>query len=264
MRTLVGTLLLLPLLVGCGSDDAPPVADGGTDGPTLAGEYVADGLPAPYAEGDVLRVTFREGEVSFSATCNQMSGTADWSGGTLDVSSVGGTEMGCPGDGVAQDEWLVDFFTSRPSLEVDGTDVRLASGDTELWLVPADELAPDPGPDVALEGTRWELSGIEERDGDSVGMLVIPPRVDAWVEVADDDLSFLAGCNHGGGPVEVAGDRLVLGEIAIELVGCSGPEAEIEQRSVRVLMADTVGWAVSGDELRLSRGDTTLVYRAAR
>ncbi len=260
MRSLVAPLFLLPLLVGCGSAAAPPVADG----PALAGDYVADGLPAPYAEGDALRVTFQDGEVSFSATCNQMSGTADWSDRRLDVSSVGGTEMGCPGRGAAQDEWLVDFFTSQPSLTVDGTDVRLASGDVEIWLVPAGELAPDPGPDVALEGTRWQLTGIEEQDGDSVGMLVIPPGVDAWVEVADGRLSFRAGCNAGGGPVAVEGDRLVMGDIAIELMGCRGAEAEIENRSVRVLMGDAAGWVVSGDVLRLTRSDTTLVYRPSR
>ena len=264
MRSFPATLALLPLLAGCGAQGAPqPADDGSGDDTALSGEYVADGLPAPFSEGDVLRVGFGDGEVSFSATCNQMSGTAGWGSGTLDVSSVGGTEMGCPGDGFAQDEWLVDFFTSRPAVTVDGTDVRLASGRTEIWLVPADELAPGgTGPDVALEGAHWRLTGIEEADGDSVGILVVPNKVEAWVEIDSGQVRFRAGCNAGGGPAEVVDDRLELGEVAIELVGCQGVEAEIERLSVPVLMADSVRWSVTGDELRLTRGDTTLVYGA--
>ena len=257
-------VVLLPLLAGCGAEGAPPPADDGSgDDTALSGEYVADGLPAPFSEGDVLRVTFGEGELSFSATCNQMSGTADWDTSTLAVSSVGGTEMGCPGDGFAQDEWLVDFFTSDPSIAVDGTDVRLSADGTEIWLVPADELAPGgTGPDVALEGTHWTLTGIEEADGDSVGMLMVPKEVEAWVEIDAGQLRFRAGCNAGGGPAEVVDDRLELGEVAIELVGCRGVEAEIERLSVPVLMADSARWSVAGDELRLTRGDTSLVYAA--
>ncbi|MGZ5401128.1 MAG: META domain-containing protein, partial [Nocardioides sp.] len=149
MTRLLALLAALLLLAACGSDTAaPPLATPAT-GPAEepAGDYVADGLPSPFEDGDTLRVTVRDGEISFHATCNTMSGRVAWEDGELRISNLGGTEMGCQGAGLEQDEWLVDFFSSSPDVTVDGTDVRLASGDDEIWLVPAHEVDADPGPD---------------------------------------------------------------------------------------------------------------------
>jgi len=261
-RRVLAFLLALPMLAACGSEVAapPPAAPGERDTPT--GDYVSDGLPGPFSEGDVLRVIFRDGEISFQATCNTMSGLAELEDEVLVVSSVGGTEMGCLGAGHEQDEWLVDFFTSSPALTVDGTDVRLANDDAEIWLVPADEVAPSSGPEVPLEGTRWELTGIEESDGDSIGMMGVPRRLDARLEIAGDRVLFFAGCNAGGGGVTVVDDRLRLRRVAIELRGCPGIRQQVESAQLPVLMASWVDWSIDGRELRLTRGDTSLLYRA--
>src|SRR5688500_5920022 len=106
---IAGLALILALAAACGSETATP-GDGGGD-PTpdqgIGGDYVSDGLPAPFGEGDVLRLSLADGTISFQATCNTMSGNATWDGGPLVVTNVGGTEMGCPGAGFEQDEWLV-------------------------------------------------------------------------------------------------------------------------------------------------------------
>lgn len=260
-RRLLTALAALPLLVACGAETASPTPPALDDSEEPSGDYVADDLPDPFDEGDSLRVTFREGEISFQATCNTMSGQAEWDDGVLRVSNVGGTEMGCPGAGFEQDEWLVDFFTSSPELTVDGTDVRLATDDAEIWLVPADEVAPD-GPDVALEGTRWELTGIEETDGDSIGMMGVPQRLGAYLMISGGELTFDTGCNSGGGDVTVRGDQLELRGVGITLVGCNGISGEVESGQLPVLMAGTVGWSIHGQELRLTRGGNSLLYTA--
>ncbi len=168
----------LLLLAACGTDSAGSSRGGRapTEGPA-AGDYVADGLPAPFEAGDTLRVTLGDGEISFQATCNTTSGLIDWDDGVLRASSLGSTEMGCPGPGSEQDEWLVDFFTASPAFQVDGMDVRLATDADEIWLVPADEVDPGLNPDTALQGTYWRLTGIEQTDGDSIGMMVVPRRL---------------------------------------------------------------------------------------
>ena len=246
-------LVAVSLLASCGSAPAAPGVN-----ETPSGDFVSDGLPGPFDEGDVLRVTFREGDISFQATCNSMFGSADLEDDVLVVSSVGGTEMGCPGAGHEQDEWLVDFFTSSPALTVDGSHVRLATDDAEISLVPADEA--DPGPGTALVGTRWRLTGVEETDGDSVGMIVVPRRLGAGLEIDGDRIAFETGCNDAGGGVEVQGDRLRLREVAITLKGCTGIRREIESAQVPLVMAKRLRWAITGEQLRLTRGDTSLLY----
>ena len=260
MNSRLALLAALPLLAACGTgtETPPQGTPAPADGPV--GDYVAEALPAPFVDGDTLRVTFRDGEISFQATCNTMSGLADWDDGVLRVSSVGGTEMGCPGAGFEQDEWLVDFFTSSPDLTVDGNDVRLANDDDEIWLVPADEVPP--GPAAALEGTDWRLTGIEETDGDSIGMTGVPRRLGARLEIDGDRIVFDTGCNGGGGHVSVRDDRLRLRRVAIELRGCPGLRQQLEGAQVPVLMAKRVDWSIDGRELRLTRGSTSLLYRA--
>lgn len=257
--------LLLPLLVlllaACGSEQFPIDPSGPAELPQ--GEYVAGDLPAPYGTGDVLRLTIDGTTLSFQATCNTMSGTSSIDDdGVLAVDSVGGTEMGCPGKGFEQDDWLVGFFESRPVLDVLDVGFSLTSGDTTLQFLP-----PDASPavdDQPLEGTFWRLTGVEERDGDgsdgTVGMTAVPRRTHAWLRIEDGEIRFETGCNAGGGPVGIEADRLRFGQVVISLVGCLGDGADLEGPQVDVLMHRQASWSVDGDRLRISRGPTTLLY----
>ena len=255
-------LVSVLLLAACGADYAGSSRGGGVPAEAPAvGDFVADGLPAPFEAGDRLHVTLGDGEISFRATCNTTSGLVDWDDGVLRTSSLGGTEIGCPGSGSEQDEWLVDFFTSAPAFQVDDTGVRLANDDDEIWLVPADEVDEDPDIDAALEGTDWRLIGIEQTDGDSIGMMGVPRRVDANVAIRGRELTFGTGCNSGRGDVRVQGDRFELRGVGITRMRCLGIRGEIESAQVPVLMAEQVGWSIDGRELRLTHRDITLLYR---
>ncbi|GAA1478553.1 hypothetical protein GCM10009623_29990 [Nocardioides aestuarii] len=257
MRLLLPALVLL--LAGCGSeqppDDFPPSAG------LPSGDYVATVLPTPFALGDEVQLTLDGTQLTVRGTCNTLSGDVELDAeGVLTVDSVGGTEMGCPGNGFEQDDWLVDFLTSRPVLETLDAGFSLRSGDTTVQFLP-----PDASPavdDAPLEGTRWRLTGVEERDGDAVGMTAVPRRTRAWLRIEDGDVRFDTGCNSGGGPVTVGVDRLRFGQVAITLVGCLGDGARLEAPQVDVLMHRSAMWTVDGDQLRLSRGPTTLLYTA--
>jgi heat shock protein HslJ len=259
---IAGAALVLWLVAACGSDTATPGDADPEPTPGIRGDYVSDGLPAPFGEGDVLRLTLANGTISFQATCNTMSGNATWDDGSLVVTNVGGTEMGCPGAGFEQDEWLVDFFTSEPAIRLDGGDVAIARGEDEIWFVPASEGGAGAGPDVPLDGTVWTLTGIEETDGDSVGIMVIPPKVQAILTIEGDRVAVETGCNTGGGKVTVRDDLLVLRGMGFTLVGCLGVAGEVERGVLRVLDGSVLDWSISGTRLRLANGDRALVFEA--
>ena len=131
-------LLVLVVLLACGAcgdrTDEGRAADRAAERPP-PGDYVADVLPPPYAAGDRLRLTVRKHEVSAQATCNTFSGRADWGDGVLEASRLGGTEIGCMGDGHAEDEWLVDFLTSSPEVTVVDGGLLLTGDRAEIRLV---------------------------------------------------------------------------------------------------------------------------------
>ncbi|HEX5862407.1 MAG TPA: META domain-containing protein [Nocardioides sp.] len=253
-------LLLSPALAGCG-EDTGVVTDPAT---RLDGDYVSDGAPdPPFADGsEPIRLTLRDGQISFTAGCNHFSGHATWDDGVLRTSALGGTEMGCPGARQRQDEWMVDFFGSTPSLEPDGTDLAVRSEAAEVWFVPADEVASgQPGDADDLAGTEWRLDSIGERDGDSVGMMVVPRDVLATIRFEDGRVIFSSGCNSGSGRATVSGDTISFGRLASSVMGCEGTAGEAERSVMRVLQG-TVSWSISGEELRLvtSDGRHELVY----
>jgi len=253
------------LLVGCGevtADEPPsPGADSG-----IGGEYVGDGPVRLFPDGsEPIRLTLRAGKISFTASCNHFSGQATWDDGVLRTSALGGTEMGCPGARQAQDEWMVDFFGSSPTLELDGTDLAVRSEMATVSFVPADEVASDePGDAEDLIGTEWGLTHIEERDGDVVSMMVVPRHVSPTIRFDNTEASFETGCNSAGGRAAVSGETITLGQVRMTLKLCPGAAGEVEHGVMRVLQGkSTVSWSISGDQLRLVTRDGRhgLVYQ---
>jgi heat shock protein HslJ len=259
---IVGLALLLPLLAACGSETATPGDDIPAPDQGIGGDYVSNGLPAPFTDGDVMRLTLADGSISFQATCNSMSGNATWDDGVLRVDSIGGTEMGCPGAGFDQDEWLVDFFSSEPAVALDGDDVSITRGEDTLWFVPAEEGGVGAGPAVPLDGTVWTLTGIEETDGDSVGITGVPGKVEATLTIEGQRMLVRAGCNRGSADVLVSDARLELEPLALTKMACAGVAGEVERGVLQVLDGSPLTWRINGTQLRLENGAHALVYDA--
>jgi heat shock protein HslJ len=118
-----GLALLSLVLAGCGEESVEAIGE-----PTYAGEYVGHGPTPPFRAGSApIRLTLRDGGISFTASCNHFYADADMTGGVLRTSSLGGTEIGCVGSGQAQDEWMVGFFGSSPRVVLDGEDLSVGS-----------------------------------------------------------------------------------------------------------------------------------------
>lgn len=128
-----GLVVLAVVLSACGEES---VQGSGDRVHAVDGEYVGDGPARLFPDGSApIRLTLGDGEISFTASCNHFSGLASWDDGVLRTGALGGTEMGCPGLRQRQDEWMVDFFGSSPTLELDGTDLRLRASDERHELV---------------------------------------------------------------------------------------------------------------------------------
>ena len=259
----VGLVALAAGLAGCGEES---VQANGTPTVPVGGEYVGDGPVRLFPDGSgPIRLTLRGGDISFTASCNHFSGRATWDDGVLRTSTLGGTEMGCPGIRQQQDEWMVDFFGSSPTLELDGTDLAVRSEEAKVSFVPADGVASDePGDAEDLVGTEWRLTHIEERDGDVVGMMVVPRHVTATIRFDDREASFETGCNSAGGRATVSGETIMLGQVRMTLKHCPGAAGEVEHGVMQVLEGkSTVSWSISGDQLRLVTRDGRhgLVYQ---
>jgi heat shock protein HslJ len=256
----VGMVVLVATLAACGDVTAQV---SGTPTDPVAGEYVGDGPVRLFPDGSApIRLTLRDGDISFTASCNHFSGQATWDDGVLRTSALGGTEMGCPGTRQKQDEWMAEFFGSSPMLELDGTDLAVRSEQENVWFVSQDEVPSDePGDADDLVGTDWRLTGIGEHDGDSVGMLVIPDDVTATIRFEDGKVTYATGCNSGGGRAALSADTITFRRTATTLKACPGPAGEVERAVMRVLEG-AVAWSISEDELRLrtSDGRHELVY----
>jgi heat shock protein HslJ len=253
-RLLLAWLLPVTLLAGCGEAAAPPASVS-----TPTGEYVATALPGPFDGDDTLRLTLGAERLDYSVGCNGFGGDLSWDGNELVVRALAATEMGCPGDGNAEEQWLAEFLQSRPTATTKDGDVVLSDGDDQITLEP-DDGSPASGRDRALEGTRWRLRGIEETTGDSVSFRSVAGSARVGLRLEAGKIHFGTGCNTGSGDVRVTEDTVVLGGVVITTRGCLDAREEVEREVLEVLGGREVEWSVDGDRLRLTVGGTTLLY----
>jgi heat shock protein HslJ len=129
----LGCALVACALVGsCSGGES--AGSGSTD---LAGKvFVSTGVEGSgLAEIASIRMTFEEGSVSAIAGCNTIFGGATWDDGTLMVDGeLARTTMGCEDALAAQDDWLSEFLSSGPSVDLDGTTLTLDDGTATITL----------------------------------------------------------------------------------------------------------------------------------
>ena len=86
-------------------------------------------------EGSTITMTFEEGRVSANAGCNTLNGAATWDDGTLEVAEpLASTMMACDEALMEQDQWLSEFLTSGPAIEIDGDTVTLGDDANGITL----------------------------------------------------------------------------------------------------------------------------------
>lgn len=245
----VSTRVLVPvlgaLLMACGT----LAASGGISdlrGHTFLSTGVSEnGQPRPLVAGTRIRLSFGADGTSVGATagCNHMGGPARIENGRLVVGDLAMTAMGCDGGRNEQDAWLGTLLTGRPSIQLTGDELVLASGTTEIRFL--DRKVADP--DRPLTATRWVLESVIDRDTASS----IPIGARAHLTIgADGTFTGNTGCNEMGGAAATTGTMIAFSDVFTTRMACEPDRTRLEQ-AVLAVLRDSPTYEIEADLLRL-------------
>jgi heat shock protein HslJ len=258
MTTTVGALLLTGVFVmmGYGRDDESGGAGNLWERTFLSTTVTENGQERPLVPGTRLRLTFHDGDVRAYAGCNHLTGRASVDGERLVVDRFATTRMACDAPLEEQDAWLAGFLSAGPTWRLDGDDLVLSTGDTEIRLV--DRTTADP--DRPLRGTRWVVDSII----DDQSATSVPAGAEAYLTLDDNDrVEGFTGCNNFGGQAAERGGRITFSEIFSTKMACDGDPGRLESAVLAVLDGE-VSAQVEADRLTLTRPDGRgLRFRAA-
>lgn len=258
-RTVLPFLALAALvLAACGSDDADPADDAGDSTLPPAGldldgtEYRSTAVEGhELVDGTTISLSFDDGSLSVNAGCNTIFGGYSIDEGILVVDALAQTEMGCEPALMDQDQWLADLLSAGPAITVDGDTLTLTADDGTVLTMVDREVAD---PDRPVEGTRWVVTGIVSND--AVSSVPIDPStgdpVVASITIDDGRMALEAGCNTGGGTVEVAESTLTFDGIALTRKMCPPEQMGVEDAVTATLQGE-VAYEISADRLSLRR-----------
>ena len=142
----LSALLLVCTLVACGYGDGRSADYGLKSTPQLSDlegkTWVAHEIVDPdrqLVSGSSLTMTFSADSLSANAGCNTLHGAASVQDDDLVASQLASTMMACDEALMAQDTWLSDLLTSKPTIEHSDDDLWLSQGDTVIHLVAEEE-----------------------------------------------------------------------------------------------------------------------------
>lgn len=96
---------------------------------SVVGAYVSVndvGAPQPVLAGQPVRLSVEKNRISAHAGCNSMQGPARVVDGRLVVTDLATTEIGCPPDVGAQEQWVLTMLQAHPRLERSGPYLSLS------------------------------------------------------------------------------------------------------------------------------------------
>ena len=223
-------------------------------------------LSVAVTDGEVDRPLLPDTRISLSidgtnlganAGCNSMAGTYRIESGTLVLDPPTQTEMNCGQPLRDQEDWLLEFLSSRPAFRLAGDELTIQSGTVVIRLLDRTIVEPD----LTLVGPTWTVDAILEGDAGSD-----LPGATATIDFnADGSLTLDAGCNKGGGMwAAVAGGGLELSNIVLTRKTCSsGPRGPLEASVMAVLGAGRLTAEITWDTLHLHAGSKGLRLRGS-
>lgn len=246
---LLGVVLVL---AGCGDtaagDDGSGTADGGDAG-ALAGRTFVSTEEVGIPGGGPLNLQFTDdGRLLASAGCNSANGPVSLDGGRLDTGGgLAMTEMGCPGERMAADQWVADLLAAEPTWELtDANTFVLTAGELVVSLTDLVVLEPP----VELTGRQWDVDGLSEGTGADDTASSVPVGIQAFLRVDGNALTGYTGCNDVSGTAVVDGDTVTFTDVAVTDVGCP-PGAEYVQDIVLQVLTGETRFEITGNRLSL-------------
>jgi heat shock protein HslJ len=241
--------MLMVLLAACGGSgnasegsDAPPPADPLRGHTFLSTAITVAGADYPLAAGTRVSLQFTDdGRLLASAGCNTLNGQIDVAQQKLS-GELGMTAMGCAPELMAQDTWLAELLGAEPAWRLDGPELTVTSGQTELTLVEREVAEPD----VALVETTWVVDTLI--DGQTASS--VPAGAQATLVFGVDRVTVAGGCNNGSTGYELSGSTIKFEGVTMTMKACAAPLMELEKAVIDVLTG-AVAFEITADKLSL-------------
>lgn len=236
-----------------------PASSAAVDGREFLSVSVTDGgIDRPLVAGTQIRLSFSAGSLGAQAGCNHIGGDYRLDGDRLVFEGAGMTEMGCDPARHAQDDWLVQFLSSRPTAQLIVDELVLTSGATVIRL--ADRRVADP--DRPLVGPTWVLVALFQGGADGA-VSSVPNGVVASLRFHDDGtVDVQTGCNEGGGRWVLDGSSIRFSDIVLTERACLDGAGEVEGVVTAVLGSGNVQPTIQADQLVLQAGGQGLQLEA--
>lgn len=214
----------------------------------LSTAVTESGVDRALVKNTRIRMQFVDGRVVASAGCNTMSGVYSSVGRTLRVDALITTEIGCDPARHAQDGWLGTFLSAGPTLALDGVNLVMEQGETDITLV--DRKVAEP--DLSLVGPTWTVESVI--DGDSAASFVGLTAILVFSE--DSRVRIDTGCNTGAATyvLDAAAKTIRFSEIALTKRACTDGPGQMETAVLAVLGADSVTYGIESSLLTLAAG----------
>lgn len=201
--------------------------------------------------GTTPRVSFTAGDISFNAGCNSHSGLYELEGGRLIVENLGSTLIGCEAALHEQDEWLAEFFTSSPLLNLAGDQLTLEGSAATLVFLDREVADPD-----RMLTARWTIDTLIDGPVATGG---IPGEPTVSFDARGCVVVF-SSCNTASGRYTASDTELELTNMAYTEEGCNDADLmAVEQHVQQVLTDGNLIYAIDAARLTLTRGELGLM-----
>jgi heat shock protein HslJ len=210
------------------------VTENGQDHPLVAGTRISI---------DIFSAT----ELHVQAGCNAIGVKGALDGQRFKATQFGSTAMGCDQPRLAQDNWVIAFFTAGTTWQLTGDQLVLTAGANVITLL--DRRVVDP--DRPIIGTHWVVTGSFDQQTASSA-----PDAQASVQfAADGTVTATTGCATLTGPATVAGATITFGALQRGSVqACEALATTLDAAMVRVLQGKVTA-AVNASRLTLTAAD---------
>ncbi len=239
--------------LGMASGSTPAAESGFEATRWLLQQYLdGSGEMVPVLASTTVDARFTNGEIEGSGGCNRFFGryTAREDDQLTVASEIGSTRMACAPETDRQEQRYLALLPRVAAWRRQEATLVLMEEDSRVLL---QYVAARP---VELEGTSWEVLGINNGRGGVVSTTTTPLSDAAF---ADGKVRGRAGCNLFTASYEVEGDRITIGEAAIGRRHCSEPDGIMEQEQQFLqALSRARSWALRSDRLELRDGKGSL------
>ena len=118
-----------------------------------------------------------------------------------------------------------------------------------FWLIPLQLSSAAP---TDLEGKTWKLTSIN-------GQPAVPGS-QATIIFNNRKVAGSTGVNQFGGNYRASGASITLSDIASTMMASTDPALNAQEQTLLSALQGQIAYRVSGNQLQLSSGATTLIY----